>query len=545
MADIFKEKVKPIMDKVRNDLQKKQAAELQKKVNSFSFMAASAAGPDGGMSAMQGQVDMLRRTGEWNSKTAEDYIDMVKAELKKRGITVNAVVEKQMVDYLVKQQMPKSTAEYIMRKAAEGTLFYIPERLRTTPLQDHINKEGERLHNPSFLEQATGDVLAWGANAASTAGLGGFFGQVAIDGAVMATDVAAPGEDNYKSQQREKARQEVATANKRVISVPQWMLTQMGFLDLDNASDRQLRTAIKWANANADHQRKAVAQAIENGERVIKFGSKVKSVSDATISAKQYEAFSSSIAKEMSQRETQAKAPPIAEAEESYVVQSNVTESARASPSPTETKHEPADYSGWNNLLGSMGLDGIGDTFNHLGFTLAMLPDMLIGMLTGKTQSVGLNKNTLFPLAAILCGSFIKNPILKIPLMLWGGANLFNKVGQEALGRQRQDMSIDTEESQNVMFKRYEDEALNPRIRNPHIEGNVILMDMDNVPRVITLPPNAVAAYQTGALPLNTLANAILARSGQTSENSQKQNQEQVTRHFEQRNEREQARGIR
>ena len=30
MADIFKEKVKPIMDKVRNDLQEKQAEVLQK-----------------------------------------------------------------------------------------------------------------------------------------------------------------------------------------------------------------------------------------------------------------------------------------------------------------------------------------------------------------------------------------------------------------------------------------------------------------------------------------------------------------------------------
>lgn len=49
-----------------------------------------------------------------------------------------------MVDYLIHQQMPKSTLDYMIRRAAKESVFYLPERSRSTALQDHIDKEGER-----------------------------------------------------------------------------------------------------------------------------------------------------------------------------------------------------------------------------------------------------------------------------------------------------------------------------------------------------------------------------------------------------------------
>ena len=150
----------------------------------------------------------------------------------------------------------------------------------------------------------------------------------------------------------------------------------------------------------------------------------------------------------------------------------------------------------------------------------------------------------MLPLAAILSGSFINNPLLKIPLMLWGGANLVNKMGQEAMKEYRLD--ADTPQQLGVQFKRYEDEPLNDRIKNPRIEGNVIVMDIDNVPRVVTLPNITAAAYQSGTLPLNTLANAILAKSDMMSNAQADVTQEQdVSRRFEEKQEREQVRGIR
>ena len=549
--DIFQKKVLPSMERVQKELRQKQVEEYGRHCNSWQSILASAAGPDGGMAASAAYNDTIYITGKWNSKTVEDYIDMVKAELKKNNIQVDAVLEKKMIDHLIQQKMPKSTAEYILRKAAEGTLFYIPQRVRTSPLQDHINKEGERLHNPSFWEEVTADVLAWGGNAATTMGAGGFFGQLAMDGAVMATDAVAPGqEDKYKDQQRQKARQEVATANKRVVSVPLWMLQQLGFTSIDKATDKQLKVALDWATKNAASQRKAVETAIEKGERVIKFGSKVKSVSDATTSAKQYETFAASIKREMENRQERIRNPPIAEAEEQLIRPEATTNSLEQINSQNqngsdqqENQQPSGDYSGWNNLLGSMGLEGIGDTVNHLGVTLAMLPEMLLGIFTGRTKSIGMNKSTMLPLAAILSGSFIRNPFLKIPLMLWGGANLVNKMGQEAMNEYRQ---ADNSQQTGVQFKRYEDEPLNERIRNPRIEGNVIVMDIDGIPRVITLPNMTAAAYQSGALPLNTLANAILAKSDMMNNVQQNVTQEQnVSRHFEEKQEREQVRGIR
>ena len=61
-------------------------------------------------------------------------------------------------------------------------------------------------------------------------------------------------------------------------------------------------------------------------------------------------------------------------------------------------------------------------------------------------------------------------------------------------------------------LKQYEDEQLNPRIVNPAISGNSLIATIDHVPCTVTLPDNVVNAYNTGSLPLNTLANAILAR---------------------------------
>lgn len=551
-SDIFQKKVLPIMDRVQKELRQKQLEEYGRHCNSWQSILASAAGPDGGMAATAAYNDTIYITGEWNSKTVEDYIEMVKAELKKNHIQVDAVLEKKMIDHLIEQKMPKSTSEYILRKAAEGTLFYIPQRVRTSPLQDHINKEGERLHNPSFWEEVTGDLLAWGGNAASTMGFGGFFGQLAMDGAVMATDSMTPGqEDRYKEQQRTIARQEVAAANKRVVSVPLWMLQQMGFTSMDKATDNQLKVALDWATKNTAAHRKVVETAIEKGERVVKFGNKVKSVSEATISAKQYEAFTASIKREMENRQERIRNPPIAEAEEQLIRPEATTNSPEQINSQNqngsdqqENQQPSGDYSGWNNLLGSMGLEEIGDTVNHLGVTLAMLPEMLLGIFTGRTKSIGMNKSTMLPLAAILSGSFIRNPFLKIPLMLWGGANLVNKMGQEAMKEYRQD--ADNAQRPGIQFKRYEDEPLNERIRNPRIEGNVIVMDIDNVPRVVTLPNTTAAAFLSGALPLNTLANAILAKSDMMSNAQADVTQEQdVSRRFEQKQEREQVRGIR
>ena len=388
--DIFTSTVVPIMDKVRDDLQRKQADEYERHSRSWGAMMAGAAGPDGGMASLDAYNSTILYTGEWNTKTVEDYIDMVKAELKKKGIAVDAVLEKKMIDHLIHQQMPKSTVEYILRKAAEGTIFYLPQRARTSSLQDHINKEAERQYNPSLASEITGNILSWAANAASTGGFGGFIGQAILDLGVEGGSRLAPGQESkYLEKQKDIARKEVAAANKKKVTIPRWMLTQMGFERIADATDKQLGVAIQWAQSNADIYRKKVNTAVNNGSRTVKShgDGNDMSVTDATLRAMQYEAYVKALKKEQvsrkeARKEEQAKASVITEAEEPSIASPKVTQSVpeeqsshnteavqgnKADTSSAPNENMLGKFGGWNNLLDAFGLSGAGDTFRYLG----------------------------------------------------------------------------------------------------------------------------------------------------------------------------------
>ena len=149
-------------------------------------------------------------------------------------------------------------------------------------------------------------------------------------------------------------------------------------------------------------------------------------------------------------------------------------------------------------------MNGLGDISKNLGYVLAMLPDMLIGMFTGKTSSFTVDNNIL-PLAAIAAGLFSKNPLLKLMFMGFGGMNLLNNAGHEILG-----VSPPTAPSRK--YKQYADEPLNPRLSNIAIRGRSMVADIDNQPVVINIPDQAIDAYEKKAIPLNTLANAVLKK---------------------------------
>ena len=154
--------------------------------------------------------------------------------------------------------------------------------------------------------------------------------------------------------------------------------------------------------------------------------------------------------------------------------------------------------------------EGLGDITGNLGYVMAMLPDILLGAFTGKTQSLRFGDN-LLPIASIVAGLFVRNPLLKMLLVGLGGANLLNKAGHEALGRP---MPSAAEQTEN-QYRRYPDEPLNPRIVNPVLQGSTLIATIDRVPCTIQLTPTVAEAYRAGALPLNTLANAVLAKSDQ------------------------------
>jgi hypothetical protein len=102
---------------------------------------------------------------------------------------------------------------------------------------------------------------------------------------------------------------------------------------------------------------------------------------------------------------------------------------------------------------------------------------------------------------------FVKNPLLKMLLVGFGGANLLNKAGHEALENR------DGVKPQPIrQYREYADEPLDLRISNPVMKGNTLVATIDNTPSVITISDAAVDAYYQGKLPLNTLANAVLRK---------------------------------
>ena len=160
--------------------------------------------------------------------------------------------------------------------------------------------------------------------------------------------------------------------------------------------------------------------------------------------------------------------------------------------------------SGWGKYLDNAGLNGFSDVTKNLGYVFAMLPDMLISMFTGKSSSFTIGNNIL-PLAAVAAGMFSHNPLLKLMLMGFGGVNLLNNAGHEALG-------LSTPKATPRNYKQYADEPLNPRLNNVFMKGRSLIADIDNRPVVINISDTAVDAYEKKAIPLNTLANAILRK---------------------------------
>lgn len=199
------------------------------------------------------------------------------------------------------------------------------------------------------------------------------------------------------------------------------------------------------------------------------------------------------------------------------------------SVAPGSTK----SVSGWGNMLDTLGLSGFGTVGKNLGYVLAMLPDMLIGMFTGKSRNLKFGDN-LLPIGAIIAGMFVKNPLLKMLLIGFGGANLLNKAGHEALDHR------DAKSQPVRQYRTYQDEPLDIRIKQPVLKGNTLVVNIDNIPMVITINNEAVDAYEKGVLPINTLANAVLRKYDEQQTSVAEHYEQEVT----QENTAERSRGL-
>lgn len=485
---IFRTKVLPIMDKVMRDLRHKQLEEIGRHTSSLPFILAGAAGPDGGMAAQAASLDSLRYTGKWNSKHTEDYIQMVKDELKRQKITVTPEIEKLMIDKMIKDEIPKSSIEYILRKAATNTIFYLPHAMSKSPLENHISEQAEKRYQPSMLEKGTGYVLGATTDFLTMGGIGGSWAKGAK---FVGVDLGL-----------------------------NFALDKFG----GNRGSGATPTSDKVNSHKADDPYVPMIIAPEYREQYLAEQAKKKAEPSKTPPS------STDVKKD-----TEVHEPPAQDASK----QGSGTSPAEQSQTAPQQETAPTNQDGWNGLLSSFGLNGIADIGHNLGYVLAMLPDMLIGALTGKSKSLGL-KDNLMPLASIVAGMFVRNPILKMVLIGMGGMNLLNKAGHEAIENHRNPnngQGVSGTVRNNYVV--YPDEQLNPRIIAPQIKGNCLLATIDKVPCTIALPDKVVDAYNQGALPLNTLANAVLAKNDQmrqlASENYTANEQQAHTRTLTQR----------
>ena len=578
--DYFRYHLASVMDETRDYLARKQGEEMKEYSTSLGgvlSMMASSAQP------LNDPYQLLKVTGEWNSKTTEDYVEMCKEKIAASediqhdlaymaGQWRDAVVkeigrerydelseqlggdlayaymdyrlEQQMIDKLVKDRMPKSSADYIIRKAAESSLFGLPQMLSRSPLAEEIEKRGEAAYRPSKVEQGAGWLLGASADTVMLGGAGSwaaFARFIGVDAAVSATMAHLEPEDPKSISVEQCISQGVFGSEHNVFEDFRREAATMT-ADKDSftaTANEQLKKQIPVCNFNfTDWMKKQQPFPFLKGLQDKLKQERPERYKDVplVVAPGQEEAYLKSLEEkkkvksdESEQVQQETRQETLQQETEQEVMQETGTSSKN---DLSDTAASNSNTSGWEALLGTLGLSGMGDIAGNLGYVMAMLPDILLGVFTGKTQSLNI-KDNLLPIASIVAGMFVRNPLLKMLLIGLGGANLLNKAGHEVL-RERSEGEMNTANRGAAQYRHYPDEPLNPRITNPVLQGNMLVATIDRVPCTIQLSQTVTDAYRAGALPLNTLANAVLARSEQlrqrASDNYDNGQQETIVR---------------
>lgn len=181
--------------------------------------------------------------------------------------------------------------------------------------------------------------------------------------------------------------------------------------------------------------------------------------------------------------------------------------SSRGRSSGASSVPDPSRVTGsWQDFFDSIGLGGLSFFGNGFGKTLANLPELLTALFTGKVKNFSFKEN-LIPLAMLMAGLFMSrrsHPIMKILLLAFGALMLAKNAERGLTGET-------VGGSRAPSYRRYQDEPLNPRMRDVQVRGDSIICTIDGVPTVLHIREDAVLdAYYKGAIPLNTLCNAAL-----------------------------------
>ena len=548
-----------VMDDVRRDLIKKQGQERAEWNTSFGGILSSLADAGRCAPGIDTSSQILKATGEWNSKTTEDYLvmckeavvndkelshDIVALTISWRSAMVASIgrerydkasqqigcdlaaaymdyrLQQTMVDRLIDKETPKSTAEYIIRKAAGESLFGLPYTLNRSPLEAQIAKEAEARYKANGWEWGGAKAASFAIDTVATMGCGSWANLAKLAG----VEVVFAGVEAYMDSKNkdnsitiEQCISQGVFGSGENENVFDSIKAQAGWLDAERCEgvtriNSNLKRPVGTFSLGGFISRgaKAFASPIITAVGNVK-KSFEEAVQNAAQAPKNQEAPIANNTTPSRAAEAQLAARSCNPQTEQQMEQKPQVSDATDEDDNIRQEQE-ANQAGWGSLMSDLGFSGLGDIEHNLGYVIAMMPDILVGMMTGKTQSLYLRDN-LIPMASVVAGLFVKNPILKMVLIGMGGLNLVNKAGHESIERHNN--------PNGPRFKQYEDQELNPRITGPVINGNCLVANIDRTPCSIMLPDNVVAAYQSGALPLNTLANKVLARHDANSQLAQ------------------------
>lgn len=547
----------PVMEQVQKELSAKQAEELREYGTSARGILATALPTPSG-----DPYDIIKHTGKWNSLKAEDYVELCRERIgqsekighdlevlagswreeaigmigrerydsmsEKMGMDLAYAytcyrMESQMIGRMVQERMPKSTLEYVLRAATKNSLLGLTGCSEGSELESELQEKGEQAYSPSPLEYRVGQAAGFGIDTLMTGGfsswgnLARLFGVELLVNEVTNTFETGKGKESTVEQ---LVSREVFGADERLLQETQRQARQIVaeeqpyIRNLDDKVGGRMKllpedtvALLKGTGWNPSLLDKAYGQTVGSDDMkegripmVIRPGKEAEYLESLQDKTKNQQTEDTD---RTENREDTGKGQPKPIAEEWAVPE-------------TANGNTGAAFPGWEKLLNDIGLSDAGSVGKNLGYVIAMLPEMVGGMFSGKSKSLQLSDN-LLPIASILFGLFVRNPLLKMMLIGLGGMNLINKAGHEALQAEEHGKGRSVQQ-----YRVYPDEALDGRIKQPEVKGNYLFATMDRVPCSIRLPDATVAAYQEGALPLNTLANAVLAKSDEIQALAQK-----------------------
>ena len=413
---------------------------------------------------------------------------------------VNHRLTMRMVDYEVAKTPIKGSVDYILDEARRSSLLSFLSA-PTTELQQYIDKKIVERYNPGLLEKGAGKALGSLTDLTLTlpvTGVSSFAGLskfVAVDlGLGLAGDALIG-----KSGQQLDVSQMVSAAL--------------------FSSDTDVLSEVRKETSGVNPYSSEVVKATDSqlGKKIVHhstslfdakglkptFGlkaAKLPEIPDYAGELRRAGEMHFAIREHFDNQEVTN------ESEQKRNISQNTHPAAQSIQQQYAEQKSNFSVSGWGGIFDSIGLNGFSDVGKNLGYVLAMLPDMLVGMFTGKSRNLKFGDN-MMPIAAIFAGMFVRNPMLKMLLVGLGGANLLNKAGHEALENR------DGMKSQPIrQYRKYDDEPLDLRVSQPVMKGNTLVVTIDHIPSVITINDEAVDAYYKGALPLNTLTNAVLRK---------------------------------